>query len=76
MQKKLTITIDEKVYAGLHAIIGRGNISRFIEQIARPYLFRADLAKAYHEMAADEAREAEAHEWIEALSGDVRDETR
>ena len=27
MQKKLTITIDEEVYEGLHRIIGRGRIS-------------------------------------------------
>jgi hypothetical protein len=35
-----------------------------------------DLAAAYREMAADEDREAEAHEWAEATLGDVADETR
>ena len=29
MQRKMTITIDEAVYAGLHKVIGRGNISQF-----------------------------------------------
>ena len=33
MQKKLTITLDERVYAGLHAVVGRRRISRFIETI-------------------------------------------
>jgi len=36
MQKKLTITIDEQVYEGLHAVIGRRRISRFIEDLVRP----------------------------------------
>ena len=76
MQKKLTITVDEKVYAGLHAVIGRGNISQFIERIARPYLFPEELEKAYREMSSDEAREDQAQEWINALAADVADETR
>ncbi len=75
MQKKLTITVDDKVYAGLHAVIGRGNISRFLEQLARPYLFPEELEASYREMASDKEREAEAQEWAEALAGDV-DETR
>ena len=28
MQKKLTITVDEKVYEGLHKVVGRRRISR------------------------------------------------
>ncbi len=36
MQKKLTITIDERVYAGLHTVVGRRRISRFIESLVRP----------------------------------------
>jgi predicted CopG family antitoxin len=75
MQKKLTITVDSKVYEGLHAIIGRGNISQFIERLARPYLFPKELEASYHEMAADSARENEADKWSENLIGDV-DETR
>ena len=31
MHKKLTITIDESVYEGLYATIGKGHISQFIE---------------------------------------------
>ncbi len=76
MQKKLTISIDEKTYAGLHAVIGRGNIGHFLEQVAKPYLFPEDLAASYREMASDISREAQAAEWIEALSADVADAAR
>ena len=34
MQRKLTITIDEQVYTRLHEVVGRGRISRFIEELA------------------------------------------
>ena len=76
MQKKLTITIDERVYEGLHALIGRRRISRFIEDLVRPYVVDQDLEAAYQEMARDAEREAEALEWAEATIGDVSDETR
>lgn len=76
MQKKLTITVDELVYAGLHQVIGRHKISRFIESLVRPHVVSRDLVAAYREMAADEAREAEAHEWAEATIADVAHETR
>ena len=76
MQKKLTITIDEKVYKGLHEVIGRGRISRFIEELVRPHVLHLDLEAAYREMAQDEEREREALEWAEATIGDVRDEAR
>ncbi len=73
MNKKLTITLDEAVYKGLHAVIGRGRISRFLEDLARPHVVSRDLEAAYREMAGDEAREAEADEWAEGLIGDVAD---
>ncbi len=76
MQRKLTITLDEKVYDGLHRKIGRRRISRFIETVVRPHVVDADLAEAYRLMAADEAREAEAEEWTESLVGDIADEPR
>ena len=76
MQRKLTITLDEQVYQGLHTVIGRRRISQFIESMVRPHVLREDLRTAYQQMAADEAREAEALEWAEATVGDVGDETR
>ena len=76
MQKKLTITIAEDVYAGLHQVVGRRKISRFIESLVRPYVIYGDLQEGYRQMAADTEREAEAMEWIEGTAEDIRDEAR
>ncbi|HEX2204225.1 MAG TPA: hypothetical protein VHG91_13035 [Longimicrobium sp.] len=76
MQKKLTISVDEEIYDGLYRVVGPRRISQFIEELVRPHVVPADLSAAYAEMAADEAREAEAKEWGEALISDVADETR
>ena len=76
MKKKLTITVDEKIYAGLHRVIGRRKISQFIESLVSPHVLQKDLESGYREMAADEAREAEASEWSEATVADVANETR
>ena len=74
MSKKLTITIDDEVYAGLHNVIGPRKISRFLNDLARPHVTRQDLEEAYREMAEDEASEREALEWADAMIGDVADE--
>ena len=76
MQKKLTITVDEQVYAGLHRVVGRRRINRFIESLVRPHVMDEELSAAYHEMAQDEVREREALEWAESTVTDVADETR
>lgn len=74
--RKLTITVDATVYAGLYRVIGPGRISQFIENLVRPHVIAEDLAAGYAEMAGDEAREAKAAEWSESLLGDVADEAR
>jgi predicted CopG family antitoxin len=76
MQKKLTITVDEDVYEGLHRVVGRGQISQYIEALVRPHVMDTELDEAYRSMALDEEREALADEWIEGLIGDVADEAR
>ncbi len=76
MQKKLTITVDEEVYAGLHKVIGRRHISQFIEDLVRPHVIGSDLEAGHRDMAADEAREDAALEWIEATIGDAADAAR
>lgn len=76
MQKKLTITIDERVYEGLQTVVGKGKISQFIEVLVRPHVLKQDLESAYEAMAADEMREAEALEWSESTIGDVNNEAR
>lgn len=70
MQKKLTITVDEKVYEGLYAKIGRGKISAFLNQLARPFVVSDEIEAAYRAMAADQEHEREAEEWIEGVVGD------
>lgn len=76
MQKKLTITLDEQVYEGLHKVIGRRRISAFIESLLRPHVIDTDLEAGYQQMAQDQDHETEALEWAEATCGDVSDETR
>jgi len=75
MQKKLTITVDEEVYEGLHKNIGPRKISRFVQEIVRPYVVRPNLESAYAEMAKDKLREKEASEWAEIIFKDITHET-
>jgi len=75
MQKKLTITVDEDVYAGLHKVIGPRKISRFVQEIVRPYVVRPDYDSAYAEMAKDTERENEALEWAEMTFKDADHES-
>ena len=74
MPKKLTITVDAEVYDGLHSVIGRRRISRFLNELARPHVVGRDLSPGYAAMAADEARDADASAWSEGLLGDVGQE--
>ena len=59
-------TIIRTVLEGLYRISGRRRTSVVAEPPPWP-----DLEAGYREMAADEAREAEAQEWAEALVGDI-----
>ncbi len=70
MNRKLTITVSEEVYEGLHRTIGRRRISRFLERLARPHVLAQDIEAAYRDMAADQGREQEALAWSEGLVGD------
>jgi predicted CopG family antitoxin len=73
MQKKMTITVDEEVYDALYRVIGKGNISKFLESLARPHVLKEDLTSAYQAMAADTEREREALEWSNGLIGSAID---
>lgn len=55
MVRKLTITVDEDVYLGLRARVGARRISRFLNDLARPYVAEAALAESYRAMAAEGA---------------------
>ena len=86
MTKKLTITVSDEVYEGLHRRVGRRKISRFIDDLAREHVTDRqtgerwlnasdnDLAKGYAEAAADEESEQEALEWIESDVGETLDD--
>lgn len=67
--KKLTISVSDEVYAGLHQHIGPRRNSRFLDSLARPHVVGADLAAAYRDMAEDEERERDASEGVVAASG-------
>ena len=75
MQKKLTITVDEKVYEGLYRTIGPRKISKFVEKLLRPHVVRPNLESAYAQMARDKKREEEAIEWAEITFKDIAHET-
>lgn len=63
MQKRMTITMDEDVYKGLFWVIGRGKVSQFLQELARPHVLQnAALEEAYRAMAADPQYEAAADE--------------
>ena len=76
MSKKLTITVDDDVYEGLHSVVGRRRISRFLNDLARPHVISRAIIEGYRAMADDEQRESEALEWVENLTGDIADERR
>ena len=57
-------------------MVGRRNISRFLNDLARAHVVTQELAEGYGAMAQDEAREREALEWSEGLIGEVANEPR
>jgi hypothetical protein len=76
MAKKLTITVDDEVYAGLHNVIGRRRIGRFLNDLVRPHVLQREPAEGYGAMPADEVRERDAMERVENLTGDIANEPR
>lgn len=76
MQKKLTITVDEAVYKGLHKTIGPRKISKFVEELVRPHVVRPNLEQAYSQMSKDKKRESDALDWAETTFKDIAYEKR
>ena len=76
MHRRMTITLDEAVYEGLYRTVGKRRMSQFIEDLLRPHVVDTSLDDGYRAMAADQAREAEAAEWCNALAGDMADASR
>ena len=75
-RRKLTITVEDSVYRGLQRVIGRRNISRFLNDLARVHVLSEQLDEGYRAMAKDEAREQEARAWSEGFIGDLADDPR
>jgi hypothetical protein len=80
MQKQMTITLDESVYDGLFRVVGKNDVSRFIEDLLRPHVLdqvrEAALEDGYRAMAADREREADALAWCSGIACDMADEAR
>ena len=43
MARKLTILLDDQVYARLHAVAGKRRVGRFVEGLVRDRVLREDL---------------------------------
>ncbi len=59
MRKKLTVSLDAEVYDALYDVVGRGNISKFIENLVRPRVIPVDMSELeadYRAKAEEEAR--------------------
>ena len=62
-------TVEDEVYRGLYRVVGPRNISRFLNDLARPHVVRERLEEGYRAMAAEERRQAEAAEWSRGAGG-------
>ena len=74
MQRKMTISIDEDVYDGLLAVVGKRKMSKFISDLVRPYVVDHNLEAGYKAMAEDEEYENEAKDWCNGMVRDFNDE--
>lgn len=75
MERKLTITLSEDEYERLRRHAGSDDLREFVEATLRSFIQREERLEAgYREMAADDAHEREAMEWIEAVPDDALDE--
>jgi len=66
MKRKLTVTISEPIYQALYRQIGKGQITKFIENLVASNLDLTDesLEAGYRAMMADVEQEKEAEEWL------------
>lgn len=72
MPRQLLITLPDDVYEELRRRAGQDDVSGYIERLVRPDgIDDHDLEAGYRAMAADEDRERDAFEWIEAAPDDA-----
>jgi len=69
MQRKITLSIDEKIYRKLHFLIPKRKMSKFVEESVEEKIERSKLGdpieKGFKMMGEDRVREKEALEWSE-----------
>jgi predicted CopG family antitoxin len=67
--RKLTITVSDEVYEGLHRRIGARRISSFIDRLARPYVDDDEAEALYRAAESDPDRAETLADW-EGLPAD------
>ncbi len=72
--KKLTITVSDEVYEGLHRRIGARRISSFIDRLARPYVDDAAAEALYREAENDSDRLETLADWDELPADEALDD--
>lgn len=76
MSKRVNLYIqDERLWENFTHLVGRGNISKWIETTIKQLVDNSDLATSYKVMSQDLAREKEAQEWIIGTAGDTPHES-
>ena len=73
-KKKITLMLDAEVYEGIKAKVGARGIGDYLSKLARPNVVEEELEASYKAMAADEAYNREANEWIEGVSEPIEAE--
>lgn len=70
MQRKVTLSIEEKIYRKLRFLIPKRKMSNFVEEAIKEKIERLKLEEPIEEgfkmMGKDREREKEALEWSEA----------
>lgn len=72
--KKLTITVSDEVYEGLHRRIGARRISSFIDRLARPYIDDAAAEALYREAQSDPDRDEVIADWDDLPADEALEE--
>jgi len=66
---KLTILVEEDVYRGLYSRVGKGKISRYINDKIKPFVVEDNLLEAgYKALAKDLSQQKESNEWLEEVA--------
>lgn len=70
MQRKITLSIEEKIYRKLRFLIPKRKMSKFVEEALKEKIERLKLEEPIEEgfkmMGKDKEREKESLEWSEA----------